>query len=135
MANKVYPPGAGDVTIQLGTKELVLKPSLEVALAVSRTAGGIRGAIEKVASMDIELILTIIRLGIGSKAAKRIPNLDQMVYENGLTDSQGALLGKLVDFLSNIARGGRPAEPVEEDAGDEDDDDDTEAKEKPDPLN
>lgn len=115
MANKVYPPGAGDVTLQLGGHTLVLKPTLQAGLAVSRTAGGIRGAIEKVASMDLDVILSVIRAGIGPKEAKRYPNLDTMVWESGFMDSQSALLGGIVDFLTNLARGGRPADPEEDD--------------------
>lgn len=108
MANKVYPPGAGDVELVLGNETLILKPTLQAGLTISRMSGGIRSAIDKVMALDLDTIVAIIRAGIGPKEAKRLTHLDELVYENGLMDSQGRLLGKLVDFLSNVARGGRP---------------------------
>lgn len=125
MSNKVYPPGAGDVTLVLGDHTLILKPTLAAGLAISRSAGGIRGAIDKVMVMDLDVIMTVIRLGIGPKEAKRIPNLDEIVYASGLTDSSGETLGKVIEFLTNLARGGRPA--------DDESDSDKEEREEVDP--
>jgi len=112
---QIYPPGSGDVTLELGNHTLVLKPTLQAGLAISRGAGGIRGAIDKVMAMDLDTIVTVIRLGVGQKEAKRYPNLDELVYQNGFLDSQGELLAKLIEYLSNIARGGRPAEEASSD--------------------
>ncbi len=109
MANKVYPPGAGDVTLELGSEHLVLRTTLAAGLAISRQSGGIRGAIDKVMALDFDTILSVIRAGVG-KDVKRYPNLDEMVYQNGLLDTQGDVLSKLVEYLTNLARGGRPAE-------------------------
>lgn len=107
---QIYPPGSGDVNLELGDHTLVLKPTLSAGLAISRQAGGIRGAIDKVMAMDLDTIVSVIRLGLGPKEAKRYPNLDELVYQSGLLGSQGEVLARLVEFLSNIARGGRPAE-------------------------
>ena len=119
MANKTYPPGAGDVVLSLGTEIITLRPTLQAGLAISRQAGGIRGAIDKIMALDLDTILAVIRLGIGPKEAKRLSGLEELVFANGLMDSQGELLAKLVEYLTNIARGGRPAEPDEEEGGDE----------------
>lgn len=118
MAKTTYPPGAGDVTIELGNEILVLKPTLQAGIAVSRQTGGIRGAIEKVMALDLDAIVSIIRVGIGPKEAKRLVNLDQLIYENGFTDSQGALGAKLIEFLANIARGGKPADDEDKEGQD-----------------
>lgn len=110
MTNMTYPPGAGDVTLLLGDEEITLKPTLAAGLAISRQAGGIRGAIDKVMALDLDVILSIIRVGVGPKEVKRLRNLEELVYSNGLMDSQGELLSKVVEYLTNIARGGRPAD-------------------------
>ena len=122
--NKIYPPGAGDVPIELADEALVLKPTMQAGLSISRMGGGIRGAIDKVMALDLDMICTVIRTGIGPKEAKRIGNrLEELVYQNGLMDSQGELLSKLVEYLTNIARGGRPAdtdsEAKDEEGGDD----------------
>jgi hypothetical protein len=118
-------PGSGDVELVLGPHTLLLRPTLNAGLGISRQAGGIRGAIDKVVNMDLDTIVSVIRLGIGPEEAKRLKNLDRLVYENGLMDAQGELLGRCVEFLSNLARGGRPAPPEGEEAsegsGEEDD--------------
>lgn len=107
-------PGSGDVELILQTENgevtLTLKPSLNAALAISRQAGGIRGAIDKAISMDIDTIISVVRLGVGQEEAKRLRNLDRMLYENGLMDTQGAVLSKCIEYLSNLARGGKPAD-------------------------
>lgn len=119
MATKNFQPGAGNVEIVLGDDTLILKPTLNAALAISRTAGGIRGAIDKVAAMDFDAITSVIRLGIGTEEAKRRKDLDRMIYENGLYDAQGEVMGKCIEFLSNLARGGKPADAVKDENSEE----------------
>jgi hypothetical protein len=115
MANKVYPPGAGDVIINLGDQEVILKPTLAAGLSISRSAGGIRGAIDKVMNLDLDMIMSVIRVGVGPREAKKLNGLEELIWQQGLTDSQGEILAKCVEFLTNLARGGRPAEEAEED--------------------
>lgn len=117
MVNKLYPPGAGDVTLMLGDETLTLKPTLAAGLAISRQAGGIRGAIDKVMALDLDTIVNIIRVGVGPKELKRLNGLEEKVFANGLMDSQGEILPKLVEYLTNIARGGRPADNKEDEEG------------------
>lgn len=108
-----YIPSSGDVEIVLGKHEFTLKCSLQAGLAISRLSGGIRGAIDKITQMDIDTIATVIRHGIGPEEAKRYKNLELLVYENGLMDSQGGVLGKVIEYLSNLARGGRSVEDAD----------------------
>jgi hypothetical protein len=115
---KVYPPGAGDVTLNLGDQELVLKCNLQAGMSISRIAGGIRGAINKCMDMDLDTIVAVVRFGIGPKEAKHFPKIDEMIFVNGLMDSQGEVLSKVIEYLSNLARGGRPAPAAEEDEED-----------------
>jgi hypothetical protein len=106
-------PGSGNVELILGGEKLVLRPTLNAGMAISRQAGGIRGAIDKVMAMDLDAIVGVVRLGIGPEEAKRVKNLDRLIYENGLMDAQGEVLGKCMEYLSNLARGGRPADAME----------------------
>ena len=113
MVNKTYPPGAGDVTLSLGDEQITLKPTLQAGLSISRQAGGIRGAIDKVMAMDLDTIVAIIRAGVGPKELKRLNGLEEKIFAHGLMDSQGELLAKIVEYLTNVARGGRPADAEE----------------------
>lgn len=112
-------PGAGDVKITLGGEDLVLKATLNAGLTISRLAGGIRGAMEKVIAMDLDTITTVVTVGLGQEEAKRLKNIDRLVFENGLTDAQGGLPGKCIEFLANLARGGRPADSDDAEGGED----------------
>lgn len=105
----------------MGGETLVLRPTLQAGLSISRQAGGVRGAIDKVIAMDFDTIVAVIRHGIGPEEAKRVKNLDRLIYENGLMDSQGEVLGKCSEFLFNLARGGKPQSETDDDGeeGDE----------------
>ena len=115
-------PGSGDVKLIIGDAELTLRPTLDAALALSRESGGIRQAITKVANMDIDAIVSIIKLGVGREEAKRLKNLERMVYENGLLDAQGEICARCIEYLSNLARGGRSEADVSGADGDESED-------------
>lgn len=115
--DKQYAPWTGDISITLGDKDYVLRPTLEAALALSRQAGGIRAAITRVLELDLDVIIAVIRAGIGREAGKELRNLDRVIYEHGLLDAQGQLVARCVEFLTNLARGGRPAS-ADEDSGD-----------------
>lgn len=115
----IVTPGAGDVKITLGGEDLVLKATLNAGLTISRLAGGIRGAMEKVIAMDLDTITTVVTVGLGQEEAKRLKNIDRLVFENGLTDAQGGLPGKCIEFLANLARGGRPADSDDAEGGED----------------
>lgn len=108
-----YQPGAGNVEITLGGEQLTLRPTLQAALTVSRQGGGIRGAMTRAMDMDLDTLVMVIRAGIGTDEAKRLKNLDTMVFEAGLTDAGGAVVSRVMEFLANLARGGRPVDAVD----------------------
>jgi hypothetical protein len=101
-------PGSGDVEITLCGQSFTMKPTLNAGLSISRQAGGIRAAMDRVAAMDLDTVITVIRLGVGPEQSKSVKNFDQLVFENGLTDADGGLLGKCMEYLANLARGGKP---------------------------
>lgn len=111
--------GIGDVPITLGGQEYVLRPSLNACLVISRGSGGIRGAIQKVMDLDIDTIVRIIQVGLGPNTARKLKNLDEMVYQAGLVDTSGQLTTKCIEFLSNISNGGRPLDDSSKEAGED----------------
>lgn len=103
-----FSPGAGDVKFHLGGEEMVLRPTLEAALAISRTSGGIRGAIGRVNDLDLDMIVSVVRAGIGRDAAARHRNLDELIWREGLLESGGEIVLRCIDFLLCLGHGGRP---------------------------
>lgn len=110
MSKRSYYPGSGDVKIIIGDEEVTLRPTLEAGLALSRQAGGFRLAMQKIVDLDLDMIASVIRLGVGREEARRLKNLDRMIYENGLLDSQGEVVVRCIEYLANLSRGGRPAD-------------------------
>lgn len=110
--------GAGNVAITLGGHEYQMKPSLNAIKTLSRQNAGIRGTINSVMSLDIEVITNVIRLGLGPEVVKDIggvEKLEALIYAEGLTDSTGGIVEKCAEYLMNLTRGGRPASPSEDD--------------------
>lgn len=112
VTNTKHYPGSGDVKITISDETFTMRPTLDAALTLSRQSGGIRQAITKVLDLDLDTIVGVVRLGIGRDEAKRLKNLDKMIWENGLLDAQGELVSRCVEYLSNLARGGRSADDV-----------------------
>lgn len=102
--------GSGDITIILNEKEYTLRPTLKAAMMLSRTSGGIRGAIDAVMQMNMDVIATVIKQGLGQHIVRQFKQeqLEEAIWETGLTDTSGGLLGKCVEYLHTLANGGRP---------------------------
>lgn len=101
--------GAGNVVVRLGDAEYVLVPTLAAAQGISRMAGGIRGAIDGVVKADLDVIMAVVRFGLGPRVAKEIGDkLPELVWKSGLTDSTGEISARCVEYLSILANGGRP---------------------------
>ncbi len=114
MSEKKPMLGAGDVTITLAGEEFVLKPSLHAMMTISRTTGGIRGAIDGVARMEMDIIVRVVGLGIGQQQARRFKNdLAEVIYESGLTDATGGVIAKCIEYLHVLANGGKPVNTEE----------------------
>jgi hypothetical protein len=99
--------GAGDVEVVLGGRTYVLRPSLDACRTLSRLSGGIRGAIDKCASLDFDTVVRVIQAGIGNNEARKLKNIEELIFEKGLMDD-GDIVPRCIDYLSNIANGGRP---------------------------
>lgn len=93
----------GIVTIQLEGKAVELEPTMEACMAVSRIAGGIGSAIERVSRLDFDTIVEIIAHGMGLNPGQRDRQLRPAVFAEGLIK----LAPDVILFLRIIANGGR----------------------------
>lgn len=106
--------GAGDVQIMLcdaqgdNPEPITLKPSYHAARTLSGLSGGLMGALERVTKLDVDAVVQIISLGMGSTPTRRPPkDLGERVYATGLTDDTGALAERCVTYLRVLMNGGQ----------------------------
>jgi hypothetical protein len=106
--------GAGDIEISLLDSEgnperFVLKPSYQAARTISAQSGGLIGAIERVARLDIEATNQIIQLGIGKDQMPRggMAVLSDRVWRTGLSDEEGGIAERCIAYLRVLMNGGR----------------------------
>lgn len=105
--------GVGDVPITLGDREVVLKPSLHAIMTISRTTGGIVGAIQRVGNLDFETVALVVTLGLGmSGNSREVRELPEKIYQSGIM----GLVPDVIRYLTILSNGGRP--PPEEVAHD-----------------
>lgn len=100
--------GAGNVAITLDDEEVVLKPTLKAAQAISRQNGGIMSAVERVTRFDLEAITSVVALGLGREAK----DVAEAVWRTGCS----TLAPHVIKYLGMLANGGRPADGGEGDA-------------------
>ena len=103
-------PGLGDVEIELDGRTHTLVPTWDACQRISNRLGGIGGAIEACAKLQMEPMVEIIQVGLGlnPQQAKKLP---ESVYKAGLI----ALQAPCIRFCRVIASGGRlPDEEVED---------------------
>lgn len=107
-------PGAGDIPIELDGQELILVPSLNACIRISRMAGGLNSAIQRCAQLDFETICEVVAAGLDANPvqAKKIPDA---VFKTGMI----GLHAKCIEFIHVVANGGRPPEPDEDQEGGE----------------
>lgn len=118
--------GAGDVPITLlneagDPEDLVLKPSYNAARTLSRTAGGLMGAMERVAKLDTDTVVQVITLGLGYDSQnRRAPrDLDERVWSTGLSDDSGGLAERCVTYIRVLMSGGKLPKTDEAEARDD----------------
>lgn len=99
--------GDGEVKIDIGGREYVLRPSFYAAKALSSRYGGIMGAIQRVASVDIDVIIDVICTGIGDKRPS--DTFKEEIWRAGFTDDTSQLALSCAQYLRMLSNGGRPA--------------------------
>lgn len=98
--------GAGNVTFMLAGAEVTLRPSLRCAQAISKQSGGIMAAIQAISRFDLEVMTSIIALGLDAKGPQEMSKVATQVYETGMSN----LIEPVTTFLTILANGGRPVD-------------------------
>ena len=96
--------GAGDVQITLAGEAATLRPNLRAAQTISRSAGGIVGAMQSVGKFDLDVIASVVALGLGKVKPADLNEVAEQCYATGLAD----LVPKVTEYLTILANGGRP---------------------------
>lgn len=116
--------GSGDVRIRLMSsegqmEEHVLHPSYHAAKVLSAQTGGIWSAMERAAAFDVDVIASVVSLGLGYGVSERpVPkDLAERVWRTGLSDESGGLSALCIDYLRALMSGGRLPEDGGEGAG------------------
>ena len=116
--------GAGDIEISLldsagNPERLVLKPSYHAARTISAQSGGLLGAIERVARLDIDATNQIIQLGLGKDQMPRggMATLSERIWRTGLSDEEGGVAERCIAFIRVLMNGGRPPQTSEDGDG------------------
>lgn len=106
--------GAGDVQFVLDGETVTLRPTLRAAQALSKQSGGLMSAVQAVGRLDIEVITSVIAMGLNITTPREVSGLAERVWSTGVVD----LVEPVTRFLGILANGGRP---VEASAGGEED--------------
>ena len=108
--------GGGDVAIWLDGKEIILKPTLDACIKISKMggAGGTNAVAQRLANLDFEMFCEVIgaALGVNPVQAKAIP---KAVFEAGMVH----LAGPLLTYIRVINNGGTLPDEEEGEAGEE----------------
>lgn len=109
--------GQGEVEIALldaagNPEKLVLRPSYGAARTISAQAGGLLGAMERVARGDVDAAVQVVQLGLGYHGNARPPaDLAERIWSTGFSDDSGGVLERCILFLRVLMSGGKmPAE-------------------------
>jgi hypothetical protein len=97
--------GGGDVPIILDGRELLLKPSLEACIAISKM-GSINEVFAHIRSMHFETICQVIGIGIGANPRQREKDIPEAVYNAGIF----AVSAAAMEYVHVIANGGKREE-------------------------
>ena len=113
-------PHRGEVTIELGGRSWVMRPTLEAIAEIDRVVGpGVGGAYRLMLSGDLkfgemtEIIAAGIRAGGDEQATAR--GVAPMLFEEGMFSER--LMRSLIEFLHSITHGGRPLTTEEPELG------------------
>jgi len=100
--------GAGVVPLTLADEEFELVANAKAMLEVSTIIGGFGNAFDALRSVNVALLIQIIRIGLGRKNTP--PNLDDLVFDTGV----GPLLDPIGRYLLMLQNGGKSPDDEEE---------------------
>lgn len=100
--------GAGNVKIIIDGEHLELVPSYAAMVACS-ARGGLRGAMERILSLDAETIIEVVKVGLGYGPGQRPPaDFAERIWRSGFTLSSGGIANAAFTYVNVLANGGRP---------------------------
>lgn len=88
----------GLISVMVTGEEMVMKPTLEAAITLSSSAGGITGMVERCLNYDFDAIHAVMVAGVGYSS-----DLKERVYKEGMIN----LAPRCIEFLHVLANGGR----------------------------
>jgi len=102
----------GRMEITLAGHPATLVPTLGAAMELCRRHGSFMALLSKLADLDLNAAIDVVRLGLGRPESEH-GLLAQQVFEGGLTD----LMPHLSAYVFTLANGGRPRK---DEGGDDD---------------
>jgi len=108
MAKNKVVPGSGNVEVHLKNETVVLKPSLEACIAISRMHNSIIQTVEQIRSMDFDTIVRVFCIGIGEQPSNK---WREKIYRTGVT----SVASPLIQFVTIVNNGGKPPSENDED--------------------
>ena len=98
--------GAGNVDLVLDGHNVTLRPTLRAAQTLSKQSGGLMSAVQAVARLELEVITSVIAMGLNVTTPREINDLAEKVWSTGVVD----LVDPVTRYLTILANGGRPVE-------------------------
>lgn len=98
--------GAGNVDLVLDGQTVTLRPTLRAAQMLSKQSGGLMSAVQAVARLDIEVVTSVIAMGLNITRPNDINDLAEKVWSTGVVE----LVEPVTKFLTILANGGRSVE-------------------------
>lgn len=114
-------PHSGEVTIKLLQKEIVLKPTLSAAMAISTKFGGFAPVVTNLLNLHLPTMAYVIHHGCGREKG-RPEDLNEKIWMTGTLN----LASDLTTYVTMLSNGGRP---IEDRKGEEDEDESEESEE------
>lgn len=93
----------GQIGVELGGEEVLLKPTLEAMQKINRRFGNLRDAVQQVQALDFDAIAFILAAGAGRK------DVAQQAFEQGLVnlvEPVASYIAALMDPSGREASGG-----------------------------
>lgn len=95
----------GDMAIVLNGTEYILRPSFRAAMLISAIHGGFMPLVDRLGSVDIATMASVLVAGAGLSGKEQIEKAEQDLYLNG---ELGTTSARLIDFCGTLSNGGKP---------------------------
>jgi hypothetical protein len=96
--------------ITLGDKEYTLVPSVYAAQSLSRAYNGLQNVLRGINDLNFDVLVAVIIAGLGNRFRnpKLKAELEQLVFDAGISDDTGQIIKQCSRYLLVLVRGGRP---------------------------